>query len=757
VRTGSRADLDAAITAGRSAATAMQPGHPDTAMHLSNLGLILRLSFGRTQELRYLEESIDATRQAVAVTTDGHPRRPLFLANLGVALQARYLATDNPADLDDAIAVSWQAVEAAQYDHPDQAHCRFQLGTALLARFDRSGDFADLDYATTAVRAAAAATEGPVQAEYLMFLGTIHETRIKRTRSGDDVQEAINWYTQAARADTTSPVFRIWAAHAGARLAGQVVPQLSADLLEGAVRLLPLTVPHQLTRADQQHALSQFGSLASDAAALALEAGGQHAASRALGLLELGRAVLQGQALDLRGDLIELHIAHPALAGRFLKLRDQLDTPDDLNLEAALVRPDTAMVTGPARATPDRRGAAVEFAALLEEIRGLEGFGSFLLPPEPGQLTRQARGGPIAVFNVSRYRSDALIVTTQAISQVPLPDLDLRTLTGKIDAFNDALGAALDAHASSAQRAQAEDVLSQILEWLWDAAAGPVLHHLGYVQAHQPGSRWPRVWWTPGGLLGQLPLHAAGYHRRAGAGETVMDRVTSSYTPTVRALAWARDHAASGPPRRALVVAMPMTPGQNALPYVAVETEMLRARLPSPTVLTEEPGPVNERTPTREAVIACLSDAAIVHFSCHAASHPSDPSQSQIFLHDHLENPFTVATLIPVRLPNAQLAYLSACQTARNTVADLLDEGIHLASAFQLAGYPHVIGTLWTINDYVAAAVADAFYRNLQTGPQTFDTETTAHALHHAVRELRGRRNLAATPSRWAAYTHTGA
>ena len=104
-----------------------------------------------------------------------------------------------------------------------------------------------------------------------------------------------------------------------------------------------------------------------------------------------------------------------------------------------------------------------------------------------------------------------------------------------------------------------EDTLSEVLEWLWDAAAAPVLHQLGHVAAHETGQPWRRIWWIPGGLLGLLPLHAAGYHRR-GTGETVLDRVVSSYTPTVRALAHARDHAAEWAPRRTLIVAMPTTP-----------------------------------------------------------------------------------------------------------------------------------------------------------------------------------------------------
>jgi len=52
-----------------------------------------------------------------------------------------------------------------------------------------------------------------------------------------------------------------------------------------------------------------------------------------------------------------------------------------------------------------------------------------------------------------------------------------------------------------------------------------------------------------------------------------------------------------------------------------------------------------------------------------------------------------VAAISRLRLPGV-LAYLSACSTAV-TGPELADESVHIVSAFQLAGYQHVIGTLW--------------------------------------------------------------
>ncbi len=121
-------------------------------------------------------------------------------------------------------------------------------------------------------------------------------------------------------------------------------------------------------------------------------------------------------------------------------------------------------------------------------------------------------------------------------------------------------------------------------------------------------------------------------------------------------------------------------------------------------------------------------------------------------MHDHDTDTLTVASLAPIRLDQA---YLSACCTAFNPATELVDEAVHLTTAFQLAGYPQVVGTLWEIDDALSVRVADAFYIALTTSDNTIDTTDAARALHHAVRAIRD--ELPATPSLWAAYLHAGA
>ena len=244
----------------------------------------------------------------------------------------------------------------------------------------------------------------------------------------------------------------------------------------------------------------------------------------------------------------------------------------------------------------------------------------------------------------------------------------------------------------------------------------------------------------PVGPMTFLPLHAAGHHMAAD-GRTVMDRAVSSYTPTLAALrrAAANDRPDGGPPARPLVVEAAQVPGQPELPGARQEAAAI-------TALLRQTKSLRDGQATRRAVLRALADRDLVHFACHAASHPTDPSSAHLLLAD---GPLSVAELSELRVRKAHLAFLSACATAQATVA-LTNEAIHISSAFQLAGFPHVVSTLWPVQDETAAEIAEIFYLGLIGGDFH-----PAIALHNATRVLRDR-NDGGHPLRWAAHIHAG-
>ena len=119
-----------------------------------------------------------------------------------------------------------------------------------------------------------------------------------------------------------------------------------------------------------------------------------------------------------------------------------------------------------------------------------------------------------------------------------------------------------------------------------------------------------------------------------------------------------------------------------------------------------------------KVVLDNLSSCNIAHFACHGVSMLKNTCNSHLLLPGPGE---TEADLLRIEelanrnLERSMLAYLSACHTANYTSETLLDEGIHIASAFQLAGFPHVIGTLWEASDLKAREVATEFYKTFST------------------------------------------
>lgn len=740
--TRGRIDLDEAIDIGRRAVR-MVPAHSTRRVeYLNLLGAALLLRFRLGTGRSDLDEGIDVYRECVRTALADDPQYAVFLSNLGIALRYKGELTGDHADLEEAVQVCRAAVLATSAGDPGRTAGLNTLGTALRARFERTGTPADLDEAIQTTREAADAipADDAQRVTSTINLGNLLAIRFRRGAAAADLDEAVRLLTEVSDMETAPPFERVRAAASGGLLVSETDPGRAAALLESAVLLLPEVAARGLGRQDQQRLIGALAGVASHAAALALadpERPEPERATRALRLLESGRGLLLAQILQTRTDLTELRERHPRLAERFAELVGVLEQP--------LPEPGGPTTTpGEVRRGEERRRAAADLRALLRDIRSA-GFASFARPQTIAELI--SAGGPVVTLNVSPHRSHALILTAEGVEALLLPDLDPDSLHDRTSAFLRAVG---DSTARSAgTRVAAQESIRETLGWLWDTVAGRVLDALGHTA---PTDDPPRVWWAPGGLLARLPLHAAGHHtdpadplhRR----HTVMDRVVSSYTPTIGALAHARRRAATGQPGadRSLIVAMPVTPGNPPLPGVAEEAARLRRRLPRPALLT---------SPAGSEVVARLADCAIAHFACHGWSDPSDPSRSLLLLEDWQDAPLTVAALTPLNLTRARLAYLSACSTAQTGAESLLDESIHLASAFQLAGFPHVIGTLWPIPDRTAADVADTFYAHLTADAGTLDTSRSARALHDTLRALRDEYPL--VPSLWSAHIHSGA
>jgi tetratricopeptide (TPR) repeat protein len=741
--------LTEAVQAHRDAVAATAVNDGDRPRRLSNLGAALRALGERVQDAGLLGEAVDAQLDAVTAAPTGHRDRAGYLSNLGNALLTLSERTADAQALQDAVDMQQAAVDSTPAGHPDHAACLSQLTSTLLVQARRARDDGErrrvLDEAVTAGRAGVAASPAghPARAMSLDNLGNALGWLARETGQPGLLENAGRCLTEAAADVNAAPAVRISAYQGIARLPGQAglsaVEALAA--METAAALLTQVAPRSLTRADRQHSLSRMASIAGLAAAAAVAAGQP---GRAIELLEQTRGILAADSLAARDrDLPRLRAVAPGLAVELEELRARI---------TVLTAPSRSPRAAPPRVGPDaiqaRRDAQTDWHDLLARIRAVEGLQDFLRAPDVRQLARHALEGPVILPYTTPSRCDALVLTNDPgapVRAVPLPALTEDEAARQADRLLRARLAALDEEGTLRTRAVAHHEILGILGWMWDAITDPVLASLGYT-AEPVGEPWPRVWWCPVGILGYLPLHAAGHHQTGDVEQarTVLDRVISSYTPTIRSLGSARAQRPAAAATATLIVAAPSVPGARPLAGVADEAELLASLIPGARIL-QDPDPA--------AVLADLPTHPVVHFACHGHADWSDPSASMLALPGDHATSLTAADISALQL-NGTLAYLSACDTSVTSPA-LADEGIHITGAFHLAGYPCVIGTLWPADDDTARDLACDIYRELTDGGATPpDARAAAHALHRATCRLRSHRPD--KPGLWAAHTHTG-
>lgn len=681
---GSSSDI---LEATRCFQAALAQAHEETRRHEAMTSLakaLLELAIA-TGQLDTFARAEAVFRELLAADVPAYQRLDATVG-LGALLSMRCVFTGNFAELDESVTLLRSALGDLE------PGASLNLADALKKRYDVRRDPADLDEAIAVLDALAPGLSAPPRAVLTLHLADLHVRR-----GHHDL--AYRTYLEAAEGGAVHPSYRVLAARNAAELATRerrFDDALAAYTL--AVELLPLNAWGGLERADQQRYVADFTGLAGDAAAAALSAGQPETAVE---LLEQGRAVLWARVLQTRG------------AGALDGL------PPDLAAELARVW--AAMRTQPA-GQPDG-GLPAEIATaqermvhahreqeLLARVRALPGHENFLRRKSFTELRVAASDGPVVMVNLTAHRCDALVVQPTGVQVVEL-DVSLDDAVTRAQVLlslrpGDSLASFVDAQAS----------LVDVLAWLWDAVVEPVL-------AVVPEAS--RVWWCAAGFATLFPLHVAGRHGDVSA----MDRVVSSYTTTLSALVRARQHPPAADVRR-LVVGVADAPGTPQLSNVDEEVRLVGGD----TALV---GPAA----TAERVLAELARHPWAHIACHGYQNVADPSGSHLAMHDR---PLTVQEIAALDLPAAELAFLSACETsAPGLLAP--DEAISVAAALQLAGYRHVIATLWTIPD--RSAVAGSVYRDgLPAEP--------ARALHDAIRAA-----MAANPyepTSWAPYQHLG-
>lgn len=711
---------------------------------------LLLARFDRLGSLEDLAESGSLMEQAAEATPAGHPSRAIWFSEVSKRFTTLFMLSDNEEVLHHAVELIKEAVMSAPVGHPQRPLILYNFSHVLAIRFFNYHEVSDLMSALGAIQEAVEATpvDHPNRGTFLLKMAFLY-VLVDRSKSLATALDAWNCLTMPPRR-------RIKAARlAGCLLENEGRWVEAGSMVRDAIKLVPTISLRFLGRIDQQFLLATYAGLPGYAVAITLQAGSP--AWNALSLLELVRGIIMGYSIDCRSDLSDLATQNPPLFSQFTALCAEINTP--------LVPSVSYMSTD-----EDKRRRRLRAIQLVDQtlatIRRIPGFQDFQRPASSETLlAMSADEGPIVILNSTVVRSDAIIVTLSGIKSLDLPGL----LYADVVKWMEILPSLVRGKRSEYPSKNRE--LIRLLLWLWDTAVEPVLKDLGLGPVAK-GARVPRIWWIGLGPLAAAPFHAAGDHSTLDSTRNTINRAISSYIPTLKALSFARERKLEllrNPLSRLLIVTMPTTPDTPAQPEsFGSPATRIRRWGPLRSATLEADGIMaavvdNSRTvtclnsPTASHVLESLPEYNAIHFACHGVSDLKNPSNSHLVLHGDPAR-ITVEDIANMNIRNAQIAYLSACSSAENSSPNLSDESIYIASGFQLAGFSHVLGMLWPVDDLGCSTVAVEFYKRLfKCGPdESGDGHAAVSAAHHeAVKMWRGK--YLSQPIKWAAFIHTGA
>ncbi|KZV74263.1 TPR-like protein [Peniophora sp. CONT] len=806
---GHLADLSNAIGIVRSANESMLDSDPSKPTLLMEVGLLSRSRFEHTADLDDLQQAVKVVRHAIELTADGHSIKPDRLDTLAMLLKGYFKRTGDPCYIEDAIIANRRSYKLTPEGHPNKAERLGNVGDALRARFESTGDGSDLMSAFEACQDAVELTpdDHPRKPDRLDALACIQQRRFLHNGNVDDIENAIVLHHRAVelipQTHPNMPVFRFNLSESLIHLfehdptqhhfevaiacALSVMEQSLGSpsvrsnaamdcmllvrnhpklcttefLLDVHARILSILpeivwLGHSVQRRFEE--IGRLGELIDTAVFAAIHA---RAFPQALEWLEAGRAFVWSQLLSLRTPLDELEERHPELAHALKDIHQELRGSASYDFPHAHLERGNAheIIHTVDTSVADRhRQLVIQYERIVTDARSCAGFEGFLRPKKFEALIHFTKLStvPVVFIHVTWYDCNALILRSGDVEIVELNDFteknakDMRALWRKCLAQSGVRQRATKLSYSSSSGMS--DSFCRVLEILWTRVVFPVLKALDFgITDTSPGSL-PHVIWCPTGPLTQLPLHAAGIYTPSDQpGPRVFDMVVSSYTPSLSLFPTIQAGSEQlRPTQSIMVVTQPATPYQAPLPCTRDERDCLRAMFPQPehTFLDHEQA-------TLKSTLAVVGEHPWIHLACHGCQDVTDSTQSAFMLFD---GPLTLSALMSTTANDAELAFLSACQTATGD-AKISEESAHLAAGMLAVGFKGVIATMWSIRDDDAPVIVEAYYRELinldRDEFRKYGRTGAADALHEATRHLREKVGEHAF-ERWVPFVHFG-
>ncbi|KAJ4011031.1 hypothetical protein NW752_007431 [Fusarium irregulare] len=702
-RTGDMRDLTCAIQLAEKATSISQ-----NARCLTVLSYCHGAIFKRSRNLEDFDNSIQQLEQwPEDKQGPGAAELRQRFANL---LIDRGDLTGSTQDIDASIRTSRRIIEVSSEGGQHWIGGHLSLGLALRSRWEIDpkslDDINEAIAVFTKIKNQALVID--LRGQTLYALGCCYNIRLLHKEPWDPVeaQRSMICFLECFRQQSTSLQLRIKSAIHTATLADSLsLTKEALKTLKEALDLLPALNLRSLSIQDQQEVIKGAAGLATMATALEFKCDPQ--SDQALHILERGRGVITHLLTEER---TMISMLDPKLASEFTEAKRRISAVHPgvpMPLGTDLTTDYQVQVSGLDAGA--RRTAENHLLEVIKKIENDPKTKAFFEPPSIEEIFAALGDDNIAIVNVSDIRCDLVVMSRRTgIRQTPLPRL----------LFQD-----VDIQAKKLKDSRPR-IDPSLLKWLWYVIGEAVVSELE-LKIPAKGQPLPRLFWILTGPLAQLPVHAAGYYHEGGK-KTILDRAMSSYCSSLRSFISSRVAKLSSSPQgggldKALLVAMEQTPNHSPLANATKEIDAVEKMCGHLHLQ-----PHRLPTPTRATVLEGL-DAQMFHFAGHGRSETSDPSQSGLLLND---GPLTVAEIrehkSDGKLPF--LAFLSACLTAANDSEKLADESIHLLTACQVAGFRHLIGSLWPLYDDACVDIAQSFYKNLlSTGSED---RSVCEALH---------------------------
>ncbi|KAG8861411.1 hypothetical protein FRB96_002860 [Tulasnella sp. 330] len=733
-QTGDPGDLTESIGYDREALSLYPTGHPDRGGALHNLSVALNLRYSRTGNTSDLTESIGYSQDALSLYPTGHPDRGGALRGLSFALDLRYKKTRSISDLIESIGYDQEALSLCPVGHPDRGGALRNLSASLNSLYKQTRKTNDLSESIDHGREALSLypVGHPDRGEALYNLSATLHSRYRQSGNTIDLIECIASLKEAASYVLSPLSHRLdaacyWISRARAHDSTSLTEAYSTSLtlLDRSV-LLARSIHDRHARLTSKDFGLRLRDIVVDAASWAIH---QDDLEGAVQILEQGRGMVFNQLGHYRTPIDVLNAVDEKLADRFrtvsvaveeLTLSNQTGSNEGCKAEDAVAI------------------LATEWDRVVEEIRQVEGFETFLRVTPFTTLQKAAADGPVILINISQYGSDAIIVEAAGPPLfIPLPEATPSAIEALVLTLNQAVGGRVGDDESNR-------LLEGVCQDTWRIISEPVVRVLENTLKLRKGSR---IWWISTSAACSLPIHASGPYLPDQ--KNLLDRFLSSYALSLSSLSRAR--LAYFPVKdisrpRLLVVTQAEAEGETPLPNVDREMIAICKQVANASVLGGEEC-------TREAVLTSLKDTEWVHFACHGHQDPLEPFKSHFSLRTR-DAPLTLLDIISTGLPKAELAILSACHSAAGDSATP-DEVIHLTAGMLVTGFRTVVGTMWAMADEDGPIIAEEFYKYMfRNGPEAVDCRDAAKGLSIGVKKLRRRRGIPF--ERWINFVHYG-